>query len=67
MEEKPHEEKQKKIIEALKNPRGRREALLKYDSGDLINARIRDVYQRRKDRILKEMTKNDTNKVGSVG
>jgi hypothetical protein len=55
------EGRQKQLIEAWKNPVSRRDVLLKNDAGDLMNARVRDVYKKRKERILREMQKNEKN------
>ena len=47
--------RQQGIIDAMRNPRTRQTAFQKYDSGQLNDARIRDIFQRRKDKILNEM------------
>lgn len=59
-------ERQRQIIDAMRNPRTRRDALQKYDSTDLMDARVREAFRKRKEKIRKEMEKNSKNKVCEI-
>ena len=48
-------EQQKFIIDSMRYPYTRKDVFQKYDSGALNDARIREIFRRRKERILREM------------
>lgn len=53
----------RQIIDSLNNPRTRRVTFQKFDSGELIDARTREAFRKRKERIQLELEK-DAKKVG---